>query len=171
MKKLLKIIPMILVVCFVLTSVWAVQVPVSDYVTGDDLSDEVLSSSVKLIGEVAFTTVLLASIPTILLIIANWKIFSKAGQPGWASIVPIYNMVVQFKIVGLSPWLLLLYIVPIVNYVAIIVLTAVVAFRLAKSFGKDIGWGFGLWLLPFIFNLILAFGSSEYVGPNGETQA
>jgi hypothetical protein len=44
----------------------------------------------------------------------------------------------------------------------------VLAFRTAKSFGKDIGWGFGLWLLPFIFNLILAFGSSEYVGPNGQ---
>jgi len=100
-------------------------------------------------------------------IIANWKIFSKAGKPGWASIVPIYNMVVQYQIVGLSPWLLLLYLVPIVNFVAILVLAIMVPFRLAKSYGKGIGWGFGLLFLPFIFYLILAFGSSEYVGPNG----
>lgn len=101
-------------------------------------------------------------------IIANWKIFSKAGKPGWASIIPIYNVVVQFQIVGLSPWLLLLFIVPFVNFIAIPVICIMLPFKMAKSFGKDIGWGFGLWLLPFIFNLILAFGSSEYVGPNGQ---
>lgn len=170
MKKLLKIIPVILVMCLILTSVWAVQVPMRDYETMDTLGEDVLSSSVKLVGQVAFTTVLLALVPTILLIIANWKIFSKAGKLGWACLIPIYGNVVQFQIVGLSPWLLLLYIVPIVNYVAIVVLTAVLAFRLAKSFGKDIGWGFGLWLLPFIFYLILGFGKSEYVGPNGEVK-
>jgi len=76
-------------------------------------------------------------------------------------------MVVQYQIVGLSPWLLLLYLVPIVNFVAILVLAIMVPFRLAKSYGKGIGWGFGLLFLPFIFYLILAFGSSEYVGPNG----
>lgn len=104
-------------------------------------------------------------------IIANWKIFSKAGKPGWASIVPIYNMVVQFQIVGLSPWLLLLYLIPGVNFVAMAVLSIIVVFRMAKSFGKGVGFGFGLLFLSFIFNLILAFGSSEYVGPNGETKA
>jgi len=101
-------------------------------------------------------------------IIANWKIFSKAGKPGWASIVPVYNMVVQFQIVGLNPWLLLLFIVPVVNFIAIAVIGIMIPFRMAKSFGKDIGWGFGLLFLSFIFNLILAFGSSEYVGPNGQ---
>lgn len=103
-------------------------------------------------------------------IIANWKINSKAGEPGWACLVPIYANVVQFKIVGLNPWLLLLYIVPIINVVAAAVFAILVPFRLAKSFGKDIGWGFGLWLLPFIFYLILGFGKSEYVGPNGEVK-
>lgn len=101
-------------------------------------------------------------------IIANWKINTKAGEPGWACLVPIYANVVQFKIVGLNPWLLCLYLIPVVNIIAAVVFAIVVPFRLAKSFGKDLGWGFGLWLLPFIFNLILAFGSSEYVGPNGE---
>ena len=104
-------------------------------------------------------------------IIANWKLFSKAGKPGWASIVPIYNLVVQFQIVGLNPWLILLFIVPVIGSIAMIVLGIMVIFRMAKSYGKGAGFGWGLLLLPFIFNLILAFGSSEYVGPNGEKQA
>ena len=105
---------------------------------------------------------------TVISIIANWKINTKAGQPGWACLVPIYANIVQFKIVGLNPWLLLLYLLPIANIAVAAVFAIMVPFRLAKSFGKDIGWGFGLWLLPFIFYLILGFGKSEYVGPNGE---
>lgn len=120
-------------------------------------------------GAFATYSVLIIAL-VIISIIANWKINSKAGEPGWACLVPIYANVVQFKIVGLNPWLLLLYLIPFVNFVVAAVFAIVVPFRLSKSFGKDIGWGFGLWLLPFIFNLILAFGSSEYVGPNGETK-
>ena len=104
-------------------------------------------------------------------IVAYWIIFKKAGKPGWASIVPIYNAVVLYQIVGLSPWLLLLCLVPVVGWIALGIIGIVASFRLAKSFGKDIAWGFGLWLLPQIFYLILAFGKSEYVGPNGEAQA
>ena len=137
------------------------------------------SAAETLLGGASFAAALLGFVATYALvimaiaiigIIANWKIFNKAGKPGWASIVPVYNMVVLFQIVGLSPWLLLLFIVPFVNFIAIIVLGIMIPFRLAKSFGKDIGWGFGLLFLSFIFNLILAFGSSEYVGPNGEVE-
>ena len=139
-----------------------------------NLGDAMISAeSVLLGGMLGFFTVffIVIAVITIISIVANWKIFSKAGEHGWACIVPIYANVVQFKVVGLSPWLLLLYLVPIVNMVVAVVFAIMVPFRLAKSFGKDLGWGFGLWLLPFIFNLILAFGSSQYVGPNGETQA
>lgn len=127
---------------------------------GTSMIDGVLG----LIGAYSFIVLALAVVS----IIAQWKIFSKAGKPGWASLVPVYNMVVMFQIVGLNPWLLILFVVPFVNFVAIPVLGIMMAFRLAKSFGKDIGWGFGLLFLSFIFNLILAFGSSEYVGPNGQ---
>ena len=99
-----------------------------------------------------------------LAIAGRWIIFKKAGKPGWASIIPIYSSVVEFQIVGLNPWLLLLFIIPVVNFVAVPVLTIVAAFKLAKVFGKDTGLGFGLWLLPSIFNLVLAFGDSKYVG-------
>ena len=114
------------------------------------------------------TISVISTIIAIVIIVANWKIYSKANQPGWACLVPIYANVVQFKVVGLNPWLLLLYLVPGINVIVTFVFLIIVPFRLAKSFGKDLGWGFGLLFLPFIFNLILAFGSSNYVGPKGE---
>ena len=104
----------------------------------------------------------------IIQIIAMWKIFTKAGQAGWKSIIPIYNLVILFKISGLSPWLLLLYltsIIPFIGWLAILALTIMQAYYLAKSFGKDVGYMFGLWLLPSIFYMILGFGSAQYVGP------
>lgn len=108
---------------------------------------------------------------TIIQIIAMWKLYKKAGQAGWKSIIPIYNLVTLFKIVGLSPWLILVYllvIVPFIGWIAGIVMTAILCYKLALSFGKDIGWAVGLYFLAPIFYMILAFGKSEYVGPGGE---
>lgn len=105
-------------------------------------------------------------------IIAMWKIFTKAGEKGWKAIIPIYNAVILFKISGLSPWLILVYlavIIPFVGWIAGIALTAVLCYKLAKSFGKDAGWAVGLYFLAPIFYMILGFGKSEYVGPAGET--
>lgn len=81
-----------------------------------------------------------------------------------------YNIVILFKISGLSPWLVLVYlasIIPFVGWIAVLVLTIYQAYSLAKSFGKDVGYTFGLWLLPTIFYMILGFGKAEYVGPGG----
>ena len=104
----------------------------------------------------------------VITIVAQWKIFTKAGEAGWKSIIPIYNAVVLFKIVGLSPWLLLLYltsIIPIVGGIIIFVLTIVMNVKLAKVFGKSGLFAVGLIFLSVIFQLILAFGSAEYVKP------
>lgn len=94
-------------------------------------------------------------------IIAFWKIFEKADKPGWASLVPIYNVWVICEIVWpektLIPFLLLFF-VPIVNVLYLIMLI----FRLAKAFGKSVLFGFGLLFLYPIFILILAFGNSTY---------
>ncbi len=101
-------------------------------------------------------------------IIAMWKIFTKAGQKGWKSIIPIYNLVILFKICGISPWLILLYLttgIPIVGFIVAIVLTIYQANSLAKAFGKDVGYTVGLIFLPVIFYMILGFGNSQYVGP------
>lgn len=97
---------------------------------------------------------------SILVLVSQWKLFSKAGEPGWASIVPIYNLYVLFKIAFGSGWLFLLTLVPFVNIVIVIMLY----FKLAKAFGKGIGFGFGLLFLSPIFFPILAFGSSRYIG-------
>lgn len=97
---------------------------------------------------------------SILLIVANWKIYSKAGEPGWASIVPFYCNYVLFKITMGNGWLFLLMLVPVVN----IVVSIMVIFKLASVFGKGIGFGFGLLFLSPIFLLILGFGSAEYQG-------
>ena len=99
----------------------------------------------------------------ILTLIAMWKIFSKAGQGGWKVLIPIYNVYTLCKIADGNGWKFLLFLVPIVNVVYAIMLN----FRLAKSFGKGIGFGFGLLFLSTIFTLILGFGSASYVGPKG----
>jgi len=100
-------------------------------------------------------------------IIAHWKIFTKAGRPGWASLIPIYNLYVLAKIVGKRGWYLLWFIVPIANIVVGIKLTH----YLSKSFGKDAGFTLGLLFLSFIFYPILAFGDAKYQGPYSDKEA
>lgn len=100
----------------------------------------------------------------VITIVAKWKIYEKAGQPGWASIIPIYNIYVLLKIVGKPGWwLLLLIFVPIVNAVLAIWMVNL----LSKSFGKDVLFTLGLLFLSPIFYLILGFGNAKYVGPAG----
>lgn len=96
----------------------------------------------------------------VLSIVALWRIFAKAGEPGWASIVPFYNAYVLYKIAFGNGWYFLTLVIPIVNLVFGIMLY----FKLAKAFGHGAGFGFGLLFLNPIFILILAFDSSEYVG-------
>lgn len=90
-----------------------------------------------------------------------WKMFAKAGEPGWAAIVPIYNIYILLKIVGRPWWWLILMIIPLVS----IIVSIVVMVDLAKSFGKGIGFAIGLILLGFVFIPILGFGDAKYVGP------
>ncbi|MBP2339061.1 DUF5684 domain-containing protein [Saccharothrix coeruleofusca] len=98
----------------------------------------------------------------VFLIASMWKVYSKAGRPGWAVIVPIYNIYVMLKIAGRPGWWLILYIIPLVNFV----ISLVVAVDVAKSFGKGAGFGVvGLWLFSFIGYPVLAFGDARYRGP------
>ncbi|MEV8435855.1 DUF5684 domain-containing protein [Actinosynnema sp. NPDC051121] len=98
----------------------------------------------------------------IFMIAALWRIFTKAGQPGWAAIIPIYNLYIELKIVGRPGWWLILFIIPFVNVIVALVL----AIDLAKSFGKGAGFGVvGLWLFGIIGYPILGFGSATYRGP------
>jgi hypothetical protein len=112
-------------------------------------------------GGLAILASIIGFIGGIISLVAMWKNYVKAGQPGWAILIPIYNIYVLLEIVGREWWWLLLLLIPGVNVVIAIILT----FDLAKSFGKGTGFGLGLLLLNFIFTLILAFGDAQYVGP------
>ena len=93
-------------------------------------------------------------------VIGLWKMYAKAGKPGWAAIIPIYNIVVLLEIVGRPLWWLILLIIPFVNLIALIVIMN----DLSKSFGKGVGFTIGLILLGFIFIPVLGFGNAKYVG-------
>ncbi len=93
-------------------------------------------------------------------IVVNWKIFTKAGKPGWACIVPIYNIVVLLQIIQRPVWWILLFFIPFVN----LIISVVMAIDLAKAFGKSEVFGIvGLFLFPIVGYPMLAFGSSKYV--------
>ncbi len=90
-----------------------------------------------------------------------WKTFVKAGQPGWAAIIPIYNLIVMLQIAGKPVWWVVLFLIPVVN----IVVGIIVMIAFAKSFGKGTGYGIGCALLGFIFIPLLGFGDAKYIGP------
>ncbi len=98
----------------------------------------------------------------ILIYVSMWKVFVKAGKPGWASLIPIYNVIVLFEITNKPTWWIILMFIPFVNIVIAFILTH----DLAISFGKDIGFAIGLILLPYVFYPILAFSDAKYVGIN-----
>lgn len=102
----------------------------------------------------------------LLMLISLWKIFTKAGKPGWAILIPIYNIIVLLEIVGKPWWWLLLMLVPIVNIVFVVWMYNM----LSLSFGKDTGFTIGILLLPMIFLPILGLGDATYKGPAGEAK-
>ena len=103
------------------------------------------------------------TIVVVIMVAAMWQMFAKAGQPGWAAIIPIYNYIVMLRIIGKPWWWILLFLIPLLN----IVIGIMVVLELAKSFGKGTGFAIGLLFLGFIFYPILGFGSARYVGPGG----
>lgn len=96
----------------------------------------------------------------VFMLACQWKIYTKAGQPGWAAIVPIYNIYVLTQIVGRPGWWLILFLIPCVNLIVMIMVTL----DLARVFGKDTGFAIGMIVIPFVFYPILAFGDAEYTG-------
>lgn len=110
---------------------------------------------------------LILIVPYVLMIAGMWKTFAKAGKPGWASIVPIYNLMVLAEIGGKEPVWGLLLMIPIAGIYFGIILFYEVAIR----FGKDAGFVAGLILLPFVFWPILGFGAARYRGGAPRQQA
>jgi len=101
----------------------------------------------------------------IVMAIGMWKVFEKAGHPGWAAIVPIYNVIVLLQIAEKPLWWLVLYVIPVVNLIPAIL----VPVEIAKNFGKSGLFAVGLIFLPFIFYPLLGFGDAQYQ-PQGVPQ-
>lgn len=100
----------------------------------------------------------------VVVIAGLWKVFTKAGQPGWACIIPIYNLYVLLQIVGKPAWWIVLMLIPFVN----IIIGILLAIEVAKAFGQSAAWGVVLlFLLGGIGYLILGFGNYRYIGPGG----
>lgn len=112
-------------------------------------------------GGLGFGYYLFLLLVSVFSIVCLWKVFVKAGKPGWAAIIPIYNIITELEIIGRPWWWLLLLFIPLVN----IVIGIIVIFDLAKVFGKSTSFGFGLLFLSVIFMAILAFGDAKYLGP------
>ena len=96
----------------------------------------------------------------VLMLASMWKIYTKAGKPGWAAIVPIYNIIVLLEIVGRPLWWVVLMLVPCVN----VVVGFMVMWDLAKAFGRSAGFFVGMILLSPVFYPMLAFGEAQYQG-------
>lgn len=110
----------------------------------------------------ALPATLVSLVFAVLMIVAMWKIFQKAGEAGWASIIPFYNTFVLFRIAGMNPWLFLLLLIPLVN----IVVAIMVSLKLGEAFGKSGLWSFFLLIVFSVIGfLILGFGSDSYRKP------
>lgn len=134
--------------------------------------EEILSSvvqempnekKVEIATKVVLSNKIVKTVITVLIIlfiygtILRWRIYTKAGKPGWAAIIPVYRQIVMYQVCGLSPWLMLLWLIPIFGWLAMAIIAIMKRFCLAKEFGRGSLFGFGLLFLPAIFQSILAF--------------
>lgn len=100
---------------------------------------------------------------------AEWKIFEKAGRPGWAALIPIYNTWTLFEVSGKPGWWALFGIVPYIGWLVLVVLYIIAALELARRFSKDTLFAiFGLVVFQIVGFIILGFGDAEYKIPPNE---
>lgn len=98
--------------------------------------------------------------------VSYWRIYEKAGKPGWACLIPFYNVIVLLEIIGKPWWWIFLLLIPVANIIFAVLMTH----YLSKSFAQSDGFTVGLVFLPFIFYPILGYGEAEYIGPAGAYQ-
>ncbi len=115
-------------------------------------------------GHSATTLLIILLVWILFVIVGWWKMFEKADEPGWKSIIPFYNVYTMLRIVGRPGWMLIGFFVPFIN----IILWVIVMGDLAKSFGRGIGTVLGLIFFNPVFAMILGWGSAAYVGPTAE---
>lgn len=115
---------------------------------------------IHLVGPLAVLLFLLLGLAfTVFSIAGIWKMFEKADQPGWGILIPIYNLILIVRVAGLPEWMFLLLLIPVVNFVAMII----VSLEIRKRFSKGVGFTVGLIFLPALFYPLLGFGSDVYL--------
>lgn len=124
-----------------------------------ELAVKVLESN-KVFRIAAIVSTVIICILIIYKLIIRWIIYKKAGKHGWAAIIPIYKQIVMYQICDLSPYLIFLWLVPVIGWTILIGIHVVKKFKLAQAFGRDVGFGFGLLFFRIIFESILAFNSN-----------
>ena len=126
------------------------------------LQNEVGDAAGAAVIGIGSTMMIMMLVMMAVIIVGFWKVFVKAGQPGWAVLIPIYNAYILLQIAGKPGWWILLFMIPLVN----IVIAVLVAIEVAKCFGQSAAFGVVLlFLLGGIGYLILGFGNYRYVGP------
>lgn len=115
-------------------------------------------SGIGIVGIIIYLAIIVVGI------VSMWKLYEKAGKPGWAAIVPIYNLVVLLEIINKPIWWIVLFFIPIVNIVAIFL----IYIELAKVFGKDTLYGILMVFFGIIMIPMLAFGDAQYQGAGGK---
>lgn len=128
----------------------------------DYSSSDYSSGGAGILAGIGITFIIVYLVIVVLLIASMWKVFEKAGKPGWAAIIPIYNTLIMIEIVGKPTIWILWCLIPCVN----IVFSVWLMNLMSKSYGKDEGFTVGMILLPFIFWPILGFGDAKYIGPS-----
>lgn len=125
------------------------------YSTGSLVDETVASTALwgSFFGIMIFSLIL-----SLIIIISYWKIFNKAGKPGWVALIPVYNYIVMIQIAKLPIWYIILFFIPVVN----IYILFKINIEMAKKFGKSSGYGIGMTLLSVIFVPLLAFSDSVY---------
>jgi Na+/proline symporter len=116
-------------------------------------------------GTTGILIVLLSVVVWLMFVAGWWKMFEKADEAGWKSIVPFYNTYTYFRIAGKSGWMFLLLLIPVVGFIV----HFMVSIDLAKSFGKGAGYGvFLLGIFPIFGAVGLGFGEDKYIGTKHE---
>lgn len=147
------------------------------------MGNDELASALAVLGGFIVVVAIIALVFLVLEIVANWKIFIKAGEDGWKAIIPYYNSFITFKIGGNTMYFWIWLAASVLNYIlsaisdsgfvgilaslcslAVFVMYVLREYNIAKAFGKGIGFTVGLVLLNPIFRMILGFGSAEYQG-------
>lgn len=134
-----------------------------DRIVGSMIEETPTTKKLEIVAKVVLANKVIKTIVIILIVlyiygtILRWCLYTKAGKQGWAAIVPVYRQIVMYQVCGLSPWLMLLWFVPIFGWLAMFVIAIMKRFCLAKEFGKGTLFGLGLLFFELIFQSILAF--------------